>query len=180
LTRGTVILLCGPALAGKTSLARRLHARLGAVTVSLDEINARRGLHGGAGLSESQWTRTLQIAQAEAVAAMELGAAWLVVDDTNCYRFLRDAWRDLARRHGYDVALVVLEIAPAEIRARDHRVASGDDPTRRGVRPDVLATHLATFEWPDHHEAPVTLRIPGPDVDEWIASLGPEGGRGGG
>ncbi len=51
-------LVCGLAFAGKSTLAAAIAEHQGAVVVSLDEINARRGLHGGTGIAPEEWVRT--------------------------------------------------------------------------------------------------------------------------
>src|SRR5688572_1159593 len=137
-----LLVLCGPSFSGKSTLAAALAAR-GLEVVSLDEINARRGLWGGDGLSGEEWAHTLALARAEVEARLCDPAARLVVDDTSCWRWLRDGWRELAARHGREVRLVVLLADEAELSRR--RAAGG---ARRGIADAVLAAHLSSFEWP--------------------------------
>ncbi len=91
---GRLVVLCGLSFSGKSTVARAIQAELRAVVVSLDEINARRGLHGGQGMPIAEWQRTHQIASDEVTAALRSGAT-VVVDDTSSPRFLRDGWRAL-------------------------------------------------------------------------------------
>ena len=62
MTTGVVYLLCGPSLAGKSTAARLVARRLGAVIVSADRINEERRLpFGGEGRPESAWGETLDL-----------------------------------------------------------------------------------------------------------------------
>ena len=101
---GVVVLLCGCSFSGESTLAAALRERCGADVVSLDEINERRGLEGGDGVPEHAWARTLDIAHDELENLLAQRAPLMVVDDTSCYRWLRDSWRKVAERHGADLA----------------------------------------------------------------------------
>lgn len=163
--RGVLYTLCGLAFSGKTWLAGALSERLGAIVVSLDEINARRGLHGGAGVRSEEWARSHRVALDEIGQAMELGAARVVVDDTSCFRFLRDSYRDLARKHSYSMTLVVVE-PPLELiyrRMRENELVQ----TRAPIRRTVFEELLSSFEWPDADERPVRLTSESA-AQEWV------------
>jgi len=107
-TRDTLYLLCGLAFSGKSTLAAALAERLDAKVVSLDEINARRDLWGGDGVADDEWAATHRQALREVEDHMRRGTPCIVVDDTNCYRFLRDDHGELAGEHGYRVRILVL------------------------------------------------------------------------
>lgn len=155
----TLVLLCGPAFSGKSTLARAIAGRTRAPVVSPDEINARRGLWGGDGVPTVEWARTHRIALEEAEAHMRDRARLVVVDDTNCYRFLRDDYRAAAARHRYAVRLVVLRFPDDEVRRRLRENEA--KAARRGLRPEVFEEHLASFEWPRAEEEPHdALRTP--------------------
>ncbi|MHB0969193.1 MAG: hypothetical protein ACYC7A_00115 [Thermoanaerobaculia bacterium] len=53
-----VVILCGTAYSGKSTLACALEERCGFAVVSLDAINAERGLWGGDGLPIAEWERS--------------------------------------------------------------------------------------------------------------------------
>ena len=165
-----VVLLCGYSFSGKSTLAAALRDRCGAAVVSLDEINARRGLRGGDGLPGDEWGRTLDIAHAELEEHLERRAALVVIDDTSCYRWLRDGWRAIARRHEADVALVVLQAPDIEVETR--MVEAAVALNRRGLDPRVWAAHREGFEWPGGDEEPRYFPIGGGLVDRVIAELG--------
>ena len=168
-------LLCGPSLAGKSTLSGRIAERFGARVVSADEINARRGLPFGAeGLPESTWAETLEQQLAALRVAGEAGAS-VVVDDTLCYRWLRDRFRREARAAGLVPQLLLMRPSAEEILARHAAL------TRARTRPVLslarLKEHLSSFEWPTSDEQPIDLTTAaaqdgwlghGPDADPWL------------
>ena len=83
----TVTLLCGLAFAGKSTLAAAMARRLGVAVVSLDEINAARGLHGGTGIPVEEWAATHQRAFREIESALKSGSS-------SCRRRRRPDLRD--------------------------------------------------------------------------------------
>ncbi len=64
-TATRLVLLCGTAFSGKSTVARTLAPSLSASIVSLDEINERRGLWGGDGIPVEEWMRTHELASDE-------------------------------------------------------------------------------------------------------------------
>lgn len=165
MTTPTLYLLCGLAFSGKTTLAAALRHRLGCTVVSGDEINARRGLHGGDGLPPEEWARTHRLALAEVEELMRRSVPAVVVDDTNCYRFLRDDYRALARRHAYAVRLLVLDVPLAEVRRR--MAVNEESRGRRRLDPEVFEEHRRGFEWPGHDETPLPVPATVP-VERWV------------
>lgn len=159
-----LILLCGPAFSGKTTLARVLAAR-GFVHVSLDDTLRAEGLEPGRGLPVEAWER----ASAAACARIREEAARgrdIVLDDTLCYRFLRDRYRAVAHEAGLDVTLAVLAIDAAEVGRRV--AANSSDPRRAGIEPAVLDAHLASFEWPAADETHVALDASRPAAENAV------------
>ncbi|MGW6280311.1 AAA family ATPase [Kribbella sp. NPDC055071] len=148
-----LVLMCGTAYSGKSTLARALAPELDAVVVSLDEINERRGLWGGDGIAVEEWVRTHELATGEVRALFDAGRS-VIVDDTSSLRSLRDQWRSLAA--GTAFALVYLDVDHATIRRRqsDNRVDGG----RQDVTDAVLDQHLADFEVPTPDEEPIRVR----------------------
>lgn len=167
-TGGTLYLLCGLAFAGKSTLARAMAERLGCAVVAPDEINARRGLWGGDGVPEEEWARTHRLALDEVDAHLVRRVPGVVVDDTCCFRFLRDDYRRLAERRGYAVRVVVLPTPVAEIEQR--MTASRRRRDRRGIDREVFDRHRREFEWPADDETPLTLD-PAAGVEGWLRRL---------
>ena len=166
-----VVLLCGYSFSGKSTLAAALHERCGAAVVCPDAINARRGLWGGDGVPDAEWARTLDEAHTELEAHLAASAPLVVIDDTCCDRWLRDAYREVARRYGYVVELLVLDVPAAEVEARMARAAADPD-ARRGLKAEVWASHRDTFEWPTDDEGPRCFTASVDLTDRVVADLG--------
>lgn len=164
-----LLILCGPAFSGKSTLAAHLSFRWGFEVVSLDEINARRGLHGGQGIPDADWARTAAIAREEARALLAVPSARVVVDDTFCFRFLRDDFVRLASEAGRESVILVLATPEQEIRRRISENARAG--ARPGIVCSVLERHLATFEWPGEDEPHRSYDELG-SIDAWLADEG--------
>jgi len=162
----TLILLCGRPFSGKSTLAAHLVADRGAASVSFDAINLERGLHGGDGLPVAEWVATLDIAK-ERTAALLARHPLVVVDDTLCFRWMRDAFRDLAR--GADARAVLVYLEPSEQVLLERMAANERTKERRGIARGVLAEHLAAFEAPREDEQPTVLRSP-EEIEAWLAA----------
>jgi predicted kinase len=148
-------LLCGPSLAGKTTIAGQIAEALPVVVISSDEINAGRGLpFGGEGLPESAWAETLRIQVRRFHELVNAGRS-VAIDDTLCYRWLRDRWRAEAAIAG--VTTVLLQVAPS----KEEILARHADLTFAKQRPvlsrERLLEHLSTFEWPAPEENAVPV-----------------------
>jgi predicted kinase len=161
----TLYLLCGLAFSGKSTLAAALHRRLGCALVSLDALNARRGLHGGLGIPAEEWARTHREALSEVEAALQAGRS-VVVDDTNCFRFLRDNYREIAGRYGVPTVVIYLEIPLDFVRARMQ--ANEIEPSRPPITEAVLLDLVAKFEPPAADERVVVFPA-GASPEGWVA-----------
>lgn len=162
----TLVLLCGKPFSGKSTLAQRFAER-GAAVVSFDAINLERGLHGGDGLPVTEWAATLEIAK-QRTAALLAEHPLVVVDDTLCFRWIRDTFRALALTAETQPVLVHLDFPESVL--WDRMTANDRTKERGGIAEAVLAEHLATFESPEEDEAPVVLRGP-EEVEAWLAAF---------
>jgi len=162
----TLYVMCGLAFAGKTTVARALAGRLGAAVVSLDEINLERGLRGGEGVPVEEWERTHRIALTRADELMRAGTE-VVVDDTGCFRWLRDRYRAAAALRGFGTAVIFVATPHEEAR---RRMAANDPRTERpNVRAEILESLAATFE-PPRAEESVVVFGPADDLATWLAA----------
>lgn len=148
-------LLCGLAFAGKSTLAAQLASRVGATIVSLDDINAERGLHGGTGIPGEEWLKSHHIALARVRDLLDQGRP-VVVDDTNCFRWLRDNFRKEAAERGLTTTVVQLEVSLEEALARARRNEATEE--RPPVTEAVLLDLAKGFEWPGPDETVVLVR----------------------
>jgi predicted kinase len=166
-TTALLVLLCGRPFSGKSTLAGRLSADHGAAVVSFDAINLERGLHGGEGLPIEEWAKTLEIAKAR-TATLLAKRPVVAVDDTLCFRWIREEFRTLARASGARCVLVYLDLPCGDLEAR--MAANARSGGRPGIQPAVLAEHLATFEPPGEDEGAVVLRSTA-DIEAWLTTL---------
>jgi predicted kinase len=144
-------LLCGLSFSGKSTVARVL-GDLGVRVLSYDAMNRDRGLpFGGEGLPVEAWERTAAQAR-DRFRALAVDGADVAVDDTNCFRWLRDRWRALAQELGYQVLVLHLPVPLEEIERR--RAAAADRPP---IGDDVFITHAATFEPPAANEPALAM-----------------------
>jgi uncharacterized protein (DUF2132 family)/predicted kinase len=162
-----LLLLCGPAFSGKTSLARALESR-GWLRIGTDDLLRQRGLEPGQGLPPERWLEASAAACSLITAAAERGSD-VVFDDTLCFRFLRDRYREVGTQAGMAIVLVVLKISPEAIRARVD--ANRQSSLRQDIDDAVLETHLSTFEWPAAEEPHVQLDA-GQSVERHLELLG--------
>jgi predicted kinase len=163
-------LLCGLAFAGKSTLAASIADQTGAVVVSLDAINAERGLAGGLGIPDGEWARSHEIARARVESALASGRS-VVVDDTNCFRSLRDGYRAVGESLGADCIVVRIDAEPSlvlsRLRENDRALA------RPRVTEEVLRDLIRKFEPPGADECQIAFPASS-DPGAWVvANLAP-------
>lgn len=162
----TLYLLCGLAFAGKSTLATAIAARLDATVVSLDEINAQRGLFGGLGIAAEEWAISHQAALARAEDALARGLP-VVVDDTNCFRFLRDDYRAVADRCGATTVVIFVDIPLSVV--RDRLRANDRTRARSRVSEEILLDLARKFEAPAADEPTLRFTL-GDDPARWVTA----------
>ena len=157
--------MCGFSFSGKSTLAGKIVERLPCAYISLDDINAERGLWGGEGIPVEEWERTHGLARERLTTWMATGKD-AVVDDVNNFRWLRDRWRAAASAYGYRTVVIYLDIPRSELVAR--RQTNQVTVERKGITDAVWEQHLSQFEPPSADE--YVLRY-GPEDDDasWVA-----------
>ena len=114
-----LVVACGLPFSGKSTLLDAIAARTSAPVVRLDEINAEKGLDGGAGgISGAVWAQTFAEGLRRIEDHIASGAALVLADDTSCYRFLRDQYRELAARRGVRHLFLWLDVPVPVLEAR--------------------------------------------------------------
>jgi len=161
--------MCGPAFAGKTVIAAAIERQLGCVRVSLDEINSERGLPpGGEGLPAEAWEASSRVAMDRVRQALTAGRD-VVLDDTCCFRFLRDRYRAVADGLGVPTLVLYLDVPVSELERR--RAASRVRGDRPAVVDELFQPHLETFEHPDTDEDVMVFRPADETVDRFAARV---------
>jgi len=172
-----LILTCGVAGAGKTTVAQRLLERLGAIRIRSDV--ERKRLAGvdpkghrleavGAGLYGPEATRRTYERLAETARAILAADLSAVVDATFLRRDDRQAFLDLASEAGVPVTVVLCEAPPSVLRARiARRLEEQSDPSDATL--EVLEHQLGAFEPLTAQEQVFTIKI---DTDTEPDSLG--------
>ena len=146
---GRLVLICGRSFSSKSTVAASLADSLPGQVVSLDQIDEERGLHGGEGITLSEWARTNGLAWDRVIARLRDDQT-VIVDDTSSPRFLRDGWRALCSSVGAPLVLVYVDTSMDVIRQRvmDNRVTR----QRGDVTDEVMAAHQESFEPPEEDE----------------------------
>jgi predicted kinase len=145
----TVYAMCGLAFSGKSSVAAILARDLKTELISLDAINAERGMRGGEGMSDRQWEETSAIAMDRLRVLLQQGRS-VVVDDTFSHRFLRDRCKQVAHDNGSRFLIIFMDTPLSEIEAR--RGANDRHPVRHRIRDEVLWHHRDRFQFPTDDE----------------------------
>ena len=162
----TLYLLCGMPFSGKTTLGKTIARHIDSAYISLDEINELRGLRGGDGIPVEEWEKTHSIAMSQIQTLMPTFQD-IVLDDTNCFRWLRDRFRQLATEHNYQTSVVFVDVPVSEIwqRMSDNQKTQ----TRHTVKPEIIKEMAKTFESPEEDENVIRYGAEH-SVNEWIIS----------
>jgi len=113
----TALILCGLPYSGKSTLADAL-IEDGYVLVSLDAINAERGLGlDGQSIPGSEWMETHRIAHERMRNYLAAGHN-VVWDDTNYAAWIRDPVFEAALEAGAEPVMVFVDTPVAEVRRR--------------------------------------------------------------
>ena len=151
--RGTVVLMCGPAGAGKTTYALGL-VRRGYVRLSVDEVvwRALGGRDAGLALEPERYDRLKdQVRREQRQELVELMRAGrnVVVDYSFWSRASRDEYKALVESHGYRWELIHLKADRATLERRLAVRNRQDGANAVTVDADLLNRYLAGFEEPD-------------------------------
>src|ERR1700689_3026508 len=113
---GKLVVMAGLPASGKSSVARELARRVGAVWLRIDSMDQAIWASGTAPSDLRDWT--YRAAQAVAVDNLKIGRD-VIADCVNDSQKARDGWSESGRRSGVDgVGLGILCTDPAEHRRR--------------------------------------------------------------
>ena len=149
--RPLVVMTCGVAGSGKTTLARRLEAQ-GFVRLSVDqEVWDRFGRH-GVDYPAERYDALSEVARARVRERLVqlVGQGRDVVLDLSLWRRAdRDAYKAMIHGAGGRWRLLHLRVEPVELRRRlAERAARRDADAAFEITEDLLATYLAGFQAP--------------------------------
>lgn len=147
--RPVATLLCGPACAGKTTIARRLETD-GAVRLSMDAAAWADGWRG-------TWPPRERMIELDLALRAELARAVasardVVVDLSLSTREVRETWRTIARDAGADPRLVVVTAAVPTLQARMRARHDVEGPDAFRMSPEDLVAYVEGFDWPGADE----------------------------
>ena len=126
-----LIVLAGPPAGGKSSIARELARRTGAVWLRVDSMDQAIWASGTAPADLEDWT--CRAAQAVAEDNLRLGRE-VIGDGVNDLKVVRDGWQDAGRRAGADV--VWIEVICSDPAAHRRRVQTRTSDIPGLVLPD--------------------------------------------
>jgi len=160
-----LFLMCGLSFAGKSTLAAAMARHLACPVISLDALNAERGLgFGGDGIPVEEWEKTHRLAT-ERMNALMIACGDVILDDTNCFRWLRDRYRELAATNGYGTVVVYCLLPLEQLRERMRLNAQTKE--RGAIKDEIFDELLRGFEPPSEDEPRLTFDG-SVEPDEWV------------
>ena len=165
MTEPVLILMCGLAFAGKTTLACTIAAQYSWRYISLDVVNTERGVGlDGNAIPSYEWTQTYAEAYRQVQEALQAGQS-VVYDETNFLRSQRDQLRSSAALCRVETYVLYVATLEAEVRHRwqQNRITQ----QRSDVRDDDFALVVQQFEPPTTDES-VIFYDPNIPVNIWI------------
>jgi predicted kinase len=157
-----LIVLAGPPASGKSSIARELAARTGALWLRIDTMDQAIWASGTAPADLRDWT--YRAAQGIAVDNLALGRD-VIADCVNDLRIARDGWDEAGRRAGAEI--IWLEVVCSDLAEHRRRVETrtGDIP---GLKlPDWAAVTAQAHEPWDRPRR--TIDTAGRSLEESVA-----------
>lgn len=160
----TLYLLCGAPFSGKTTLAKLIASQTNSQYLSLDDLMRQRGLDLSQPQPVEQWEQAHQQCLQRMSITMQEDTD-IVLDDTNCFKWLRDRFRGVALQYQYDVITVYINVPLAELeRRRQHALATGE---RNSLADAAFYPVIRQFEIPDASENTIVFDASSHPL-EWI------------
>ena len=160
----TLYLMCGAPFSGKTTLAQKIATITKSQYLSLDDIMRQRGLDVSQLQPAEEWEKAQQLCLQRMDTLMHDDVP-IVLDDTNCFKWLRDRFRKLALQHHYPVIVIYLNIPLSELEKRRRNVLV--TAQRNSLPDEAFYPVIEHFEIPDASEH--ALIFDGAfGMDDWI------------
>ena len=156
-TRPGLVLLCGPAGAGKSTHARR-YAADGYAVASVDELAWAAGHPAVHPLPDDVARRVAGALRDRVVTLLDEGRD-VVVDSSFWSRASRDEYRALGAEHGADVLVVYVD-TPRDVALARVAARAAAHPHDVVLTPEVAAAFHDGFEVPTPDEGPLEV-VPG-------------------
>ncbi|MCK9795861.1 ATP-binding protein [Isoptericola sp. 4D.3] len=152
-----LVLLCGPAGAGKSTHARR-YAAAGYAVASVDELAWDAGHAPVHPLPDDAARRVAEVLRARVDELLRDGSD-VVVDSSFWSLASRDAYRALGAAHGADTLVVYVD-TPREVALARVAARAASHPHDVVLAPEVAAAFHDGFEVPTPDEGPLEV-VPG-------------------
>jgi predicted kinase len=143
-----LLLMCGPAFSGKTTLSRRLAVTFGWDLVNYDQLLSALGLKQN-DMSLQNWKTLHEQAALSALESLTNGRR-VIVDDTFPRRALRNRFDATAKQCGAHFLIIEMISCRATLRQRVDRNLT--EQTRRHVPWEQIELDLSEFEPPAFDE----------------------------
>ncbi|WP_245806829.1 AAA family ATPase [Krasilnikoviella flava] len=150
----TLVLMCGPAGAGKSTHARR-YADADRALASVDELAWEAG-HAAAHPLPEDAARRVATALRSRVEGLLTDGRDVVVDSSFWSRASRDEYRALGRAHGANTLVVYVE-TPREVALARVAARTAAHPHDVVLAPEVATSYHDGFEVPTPDEGPLEV-----------------------
>jgi predicted kinase len=160
-----LFLMCGAAFSGKTTLSKKLAEIINYSRISFDEINEKKGFLPGDDIPQIEWAKTSEEAILQLKNELKRNNN-VIVDDTFCFKFLRDNFKSVADQYGYQTVIIFIDISEEEVRKRitENRIKKN----RSDISDAVLESHLKVFEKPGSDEKVMTFNSEKDEINNWL------------
>jgi predicted kinase len=148
-----VVFMCGPAGAGKSTIARQLESA-GMTRLSFDEEAWQMGLRTMPLLTETQ--RKIETALQDCLVALVESGQDVVLDFSFWSLRMREEYRRLLRPLGVEPETIYLA-TPREVALARLRYRAARHPNDFALGEEVAAQHFDQFEVPTEDEGPLTV-----------------------
>ncbi|MEL7977093.1 ATP-binding protein [Isoptericola sp. F-RaC21] len=149
-----LVLLCGPAGAGKSTHARR-YAAQGYAVASVDELAWAAGQPAAHPLPDDVARQLAEVLRSRVAALLDEGRD-VVVDASFWSRAARGEYRTLGAAHGADTVVVYVE-TPRDVALARVAARSGDGAHQVRLTPETAAAYYDGFEVPTPDEGPLEV-----------------------